>query len=1051
MCPPNTTCKIFHILALVTALTGNSILHSAENMTWTYLPIDGGGLYTELLIHPSDSTRQYLRGDVPIAWRRQASSGVWRAIFRDRWTRLNGNISPEGPGGGVKAYAVHPSDTNLIYALAGEDDGILAGIWKSTDGGSQWQQVLAKPVYCNRGMSRTFGPCLAIDPNRIDTIIAGFQYDGIWRSTNAGSSWSQVRAGGSDEVIGSLNNNDTFYVGVNVITIDPAERLADGRSKHVFAGVINKGLLISSDGGNTWSVDTSFATASGTAVRVSAVRIAKASPGTHGRVWVAHEKGLTLGTWNGSGWSWSDRTPPRAAAERRGIQTLAIDPTNSDRLFAAGGLNSRWAVYRSTDGGSTWTTFTSVSGDNQIINDAGNVWAGSTAVPQAANGFTFDPTNPSRLWMVDTFHVWRTENAWASQLRMTLDESGCQNVIAMAAHALPAGTTAQLLLGCSDVYGWAMRDVTKKPTQDELLWPNWDATYVTGADHCESNPAYVWIAKDQRYGNGHLLRSTDGGASFSVVRVKNEDGTDNNDWSGGPHIAVAANTGNNLVWVPGMAMPVRYTTDGGTTWRIAKRSDGKNMISNGAWGAYNWFRTVAADRVSAGTFYLWCSEPRSGHDYSNGIFTSRDGGATWTKTTTWNVNPSPFWKENAPAGLVSVPGRAGHVWFCSTSDEADRRGVWRSTDYGATFVRVAGFTGAVAQGDRVYSVAFGKEAPGDPASEPTVWLIGRRDGESDMKLWRARYSSAISGSPAWTEVSWGDHAWLRNWPAAFAADRRTYGRVFLGGTGFYTGSLASGSGGGRTATASSQENASLSADKAIDGNLSTRWSSSFSDNQWLRIDLGSRQAVERVTLHWEGAYATSYKIQVADNPDGPWTDVYSTTAGDGGVDTISGITSIARYVRMLGLKRATPYGFSLWEFTVESRNQLPVSGAVASSEESASLSASKAVDDRVDTRWSSGFSDNQWLRLDLGARRTVDRVRLFWESAYASEYKLQIADAADGPWTTISNQTGADGGFDNLTGLSGTGRYLRILGVKRATSYGISLWEVDVFGSGSGS
>src|SRR5258705_198598 len=86
---------------------------------------------------------------------------------------------------------------------------------------------------------------------------------------------------------------------------------------------------------------------------------------------------------------------------------------------------------------------------------------------------------------------------------------------------------------------------------------------------------------------------------------------------------------------------------------------------------------------------------------------------------------------------------------------------------------------------------------------------------------------------------------------------------------------------GQTATASSVENASFPASAAVDGNTGTRWSSAFSDPQWLQVDLGTSQTVCEVTLDWEAAYATAFQIQVS--PDGTnWTTIYSTTTATGG-------------------------------------------------------------------------------------------------------------------------------------------------------------------------
>jgi hypothetical protein len=119
---------------------------------------------------------------------------------------------------------------------------------------------------------------------------------------------------------------------------------------------------------------------------------------------------------------------------------------------------------------------------------------------------------------------------------------------------------------------------------------------------------------------------------------------------------------------------------------------------------------------------------------------------------------------------------------------------------------------------------------------------------------------------------------------------------------------------GQVTTASSAENAGTAAANATDGNTATRWSSAFTDPQWLQVDLGTTHTISQVVLMWEPAYAKAYQIQLS--PDGVnWTSIYSTTAGAGGTETLN-VTGTGRYIRMYGTTRATQYGYSLWEFQV---------------------------------------------------------------------------------------------------------------------------------------
>ena len=115
-------------------------------------------------------------------------------------------------------------------------------------------------------------------------------------------------------------------------------------------------------------------------------------------------------------------------------------------------------------------------------------------------------------------------------------------------------------------------------------------------------------------------------------------------------------------------------------------------------------------------------------------------------------------------------------------------------------------------------------------------------------------------------------------------------------------------------TASSQESASFPASAATDGNGGTRWSSAWSDPQWLEVDLGSTQSICGVGLNWETAYATAFQIQTSGDGS-TWTSIYSTTTATGGTQNLS-VSGSGRYIRMYGTARATGYGYSLWEFDV---------------------------------------------------------------------------------------------------------------------------------------
>ncbi len=239
------------------------------------------------------------------------------------------------------------------------------------------------------------------------------------------------------------------------------------------------------------------------------------------------------------------------------------------------------------------------------------------------------------------------------------------------------------------------------------------------------------------------------------------------------------------------------------------------------------------------------------------------------------------------------------------------------------------------------------------------------------------------------------------------------------------------------------------ASNTTDGNPATRWSSAFSNNEWIYVDLGSVATIQRVVLNWEAAYGQSYKIQVSNDAVG-WTDVYSTTTGNGAIDDITLVTpAIGRYVRMLGIQRATAYGYSLYEFQVygipgSTVNRALGRPAVASTTYPG-YPASNTTDGNPATRWSSAFSNNEWIYVDLGSVVTIQRVVLNWEAAYGQSYKIQVSNDAVG-WTDVYSTTTGNGAIDDLTLVTpATGRYVRMLGIQRATVYGYSLFEFQVY------
>lgn len=260
------------------------------------------------------------------------------------------------------------------------------------------------------------------------------------------------------------------------------------------------------------------------------------------------------------------------------------------------------------------------------------------------------------------------------------------------------------------------------------------------------------------------------------------------------------------------------------------------------------------------------------------------------------------------------------------------------------------------------------------------------------------------------------------------------------------------------AISSSHEGGHLGASNVYDQDSSSRWSSEFTDEQWIVLDFGTTTHFSRILLEWESAHATAYELQVSSDSQ-TWKTIQSVAQSQGGIEDFA-IDATGQYLRMQGIKRSSGYGYSLFEIRTwgtQSANQEGGSSpdpfiypfnAVASTREGEHLSAAKAIDNDMQSRWASEFSDPQWIFLDFGVKSHFSDITINWENAYGKSYALQTSD--DGlNWSTIKNVDNSDGGTDRHS-LNTDGRYLRIEGHSRATQYGYSIFEIEVSGTTSG-
>jgi hypothetical protein len=110
------------------------------------------------------------------------------------------------------------------------------------------------------------------------------------------------------------------------------------------------------------------------------------------------------------------------------------------------------------------------------------------------------------------------------------------------------------------------------------------------------------------------------------------------------------------------------------------------------------------------------------------------------------------------------------------------------------------------------------------------------------------------------------------------------------------------------------------------------------------------------------------------------------------------------------------------------------------------MGASFATDGKMDTRWGSRHQDGEWIEVDLQQCYLLDSIRLYWEAAYATSYEVLLSADAVTYESVYTTTSGAGGNV--CIPLAASGRYVQILCHARNTGYGVSLWEIEVYGSG---
>ncbi len=252
----------------------SNIQSPLTGVNWTERgPDNVGGRTRAIMVDPNDVTKNTI-------WSAGVAGGLWKTTditaSSPNWQSVDdffGNLA-------ISSLAYDPSNTNTMYFSTGEGyynaDAVRGfGVWKSTDGGSNWSQLSSTT-------GSIFNYCQKVIVTSSGTVLVATRSGGVQRSTNGGTSWTKVLGSG---ISGSSNyafdieeaaNGDIFaslYGSIHKSTNDGASfgsaltipisahrielAVANSDANYVYALVelnsIVNGILITTNGGSTWT------------------------------------------------------------------------------------------------------------------------------------------------------------------------------------------------------------------------------------------------------------------------------------------------------------------------------------------------------------------------------------------------------------------------------------------------------------------------------------------------------------------------------------------------------------------------------------------------------------------------------------------------------------------------------------------------------------------------------------------------------------------------------------------------------------------------------
>ena len=597
--------------------TSNNLSSAASVANWTPLgpfgsPAGGGAGRIQVICANPTNTNSFYVGS--------AAGGFW--------ITNNGGISyttttDQLGSCGVSDIAINPFNTNIIYISTGDRDAgdtYATGVLKSIDGGLTWSNTgLVWQTIQQRRIYR-----LLINPINPNTLIAATSV-GIYRSLNAGQSWSLISSGNYVDAEYRPNDTTTVYA----VTSNGLSKSINGGAS--FAGV---SAFPSGISANRLSIAVSRANANYLYVLVSN------NSNGFGGLYRSLNSGTTFSLMSSSPniFDWSTTGNGTGG---QGWYDIAIyaSPSNANEIIA-GGVNS----WKSTNGGANW-----------VLNSH---WYGGGGKPYVHADLHYVLyTSGTTCYLGTDGGVSKTSNNGQNWTEI----NGNMNIAQMYKIGLASNNSSKLITGHQD------------NGSNLLNGSNWSQVYGGDGMDCfiDWNNNNTLVASTQ---NGGFTRSINGGANWSAI-VSGLSGTPawvapivqdpisaNTYYCGYQNVFKSTNQGNtwtiisnfnttldeikvsplnpNIIFATS-TNAIWKTSNGGTTWSNITPT---NIIGN------NQITDLTMDNLNPNNIYITLS------GYSAGIkvLASYNGGSTWINYSQGLPNiPTNciVYVKNSPQGL----------------------------------------------------------------------------------------------------------------------------------------------------------------------------------------------------------------------------------------------------------------------------------------------------------------------------------------------------------------------------------------------------------------